>query len=80
MIKEDRDLSDFIQQTWGDYAPSWANYLAITPDGKSYWYEFEPRVAKTGWVSVGGKCQSSTILDWYRKPNDLQKSLHQRPN
>lgn len=42
-----------MKPNW-QYAPTWANYLAMDPSGEWWWYEFEPTFDGAAWWSHKG--------------------------
>lgn len=72
-------------------APQWAQYWAVDPDGRSFWYEVEPFVTFdllgdgtniNGWFFDDDKESSTKIKPYGKVENapDWTKTLQQRPN
>ena len=41
-----------MKPDWKD-APEWANYFAMDPDGRWYWFENEPEFTDQEWYADG---------------------------
>ena len=65
-----------INYPW-DWAPDWAQYVAVDENGDAYWFEKEPKIVGTTWSeSSGFFCKFGNS----KLPVDWTKSLEKRPN
>jgi len=63
-----------MKPDWKD-APAWAQFLAMDPDGRWFWFDSKPIWYDRAWMAI--TCTKCTEA---KQPANAKYSLEERPN